>query len=56
MGDTNGTETFDIPEECIAGVVVNEGQNFEVQVKKVPVPEIGMGTPVCSSNSGRPQS
>lgn len=44
MGDTNGTETFDIPQECIAGVVVNEGQNFEVQVKKVPVPEIGMLT------------
>ncbi|KAJ4416999.1 hypothetical protein N0V82_006448 [Gnomoniopsis sp. IMI 355080] len=41
MGDLNGTETFDIPEECIAGVVVNEGENFEVQVKKVPVPEIG---------------
>lgn len=44
MGDTNGTETFDIPQECIAGVVVNEGPNFEVQVKKVPVPEIGMLT------------
>lgn len=45
MGDTNGTETFDIPKECIGGVVVNEGQSFEVQVKKVPVPEIGMVTP-----------
>lgn len=44
MGDTNGTETFDIPQECIAGVVVNEGPDFEVQVKKVPVPEIGMLT------------
>lgn len=42
MGDTNGSETFDIPQECIGGVVVNEGQNFEVQVKQVPVPEIGV--------------
>lgn len=42
MADTNGTETFEIPTECIAGVVKNEGPNFEVEVKKVPVPEIGM--------------
>ncbi|CAN8104104.1 unnamed protein product [Discula destructiva] len=38
---SSGAQTFDIPAECIAGVVVNEGPNFEVQVKKVPVPEIG---------------
>lgn len=47
MGDTNGTETFDIPKECIGGVVINEGQDFEVQVKKVPVPEIGMAPLTC---------
>lgn len=41
MRDETGPETFEIPTECIAGVVVNEGQDFEVQVKKVPVPEIG---------------
>lgn len=41
MADESGIPAFDIPAECIAGVVVNEGPNFEVQVKKVPVPEIG---------------
>lgn len=41
MTNEHGTQTFDIPAEGIAGVVVNEGPNFEVQVKKVPVPEIG---------------
>ncbi|KAK5373625.1 hypothetical protein LTS13_005824 [Exophiala xenobiotica] len=32
---------FDIPEECWAGVVKNEGPNFYIEVEKVPVPEIG---------------
>ena len=33
--------SFDIPKECKAGVVVDEGPNFRVEVKMVPVPEIG---------------
>jgi hypothetical protein len=40
---TNGeapAPTFDIPKECKAGVVVNEGPDFQVQVQNVPVPEI----------------
>lgn len=35
-------QTFDIPKECNAGVCVDEGPNFRVEVQKVPVPEIGM--------------
>lgn len=41
MGDISGVNTFDIPKECIAGVVTNEGPDFILEVKKVPVPEIG---------------
>ena len=40
---TNGeapAPSFDIPKECKAGVVVNEGPNFHVEVQNVPVPEI----------------
>lgn len=33
--------TFDIPKECIAGVVRDEGPDCWVEVTKVPVPEIG---------------
>lgn len=33
--------TFDIPKECLAAVVKNEGPDFYVEVEKVPVPEIG---------------
>ncbi|KAL9619947.1 MAG: hypothetical protein Q9160_005504 [Pyrenula sp. 1 TL-2023] len=33
------TPHFDIPKECWAGVVVDEGPNFHVEVQKVPVPE-----------------
>lgn len=36
------SETFEIPKECKAGVVVNEGANFEVKVEMVPVPEPGL--------------
>ena len=32
--------TFDVPKECKAGVVVDEGPNFRVEVQMVPVPEI----------------
>ncbi|KAH7084602.1 alcohol dehydrogenase 1 [Paraphoma chrysanthemicola] len=34
-------EVFDIPKECKAGVVVDEGPNFRVEVQMAPVPEIG---------------
>jgi hypothetical protein len=40
---TNGPEqTYDIPKKCKAGVVVDEGPNFRVEVQEVDVPEIGM--------------
>lgn len=43
--DANGSEqkqpTYEIPKECNAGVVVNEGPNYHVEVQKVPVPEPG---------------
>lgn len=35
------TPTFEIPKECKAGVVYNEGPNFELKVEMVPVPEPG---------------
>jgi len=38
---TANGETFDIPKECWAGVVVNEGPDFRVELQKLPVPEIG---------------
>ena len=38
----NGKEPFfTIPKECKAGVVVNEGPDFHVEVQMVPVPEPG---------------
>lgn len=53
--------TFDIPKECIAGVVVDEGPDFRVEVQKVPVPEIGtvhestmQGTRTDTNNEFRP--
>ncbi|KIW92938.1 uncharacterized protein Z519_06787 [Cladophialophora bantiana CBS 173.52] len=36
---------FDIPKECKAGVVVNEGPDFHIEVQMVPVPEPGKGAP-----------
>lgn len=41
MADSNGTTTYDIPKKCKAGVVVNEGPDFHVEVQEVDVPEIG---------------
>lgn len=41
MGDTALEKTYDIPKECIGGVVTNEGPNFTVEIKQIPVPEIG---------------
>jgi hypothetical protein len=32
---------FEIPKECKAGVVHNEGPDFELKVEMVPVPEPG---------------
>ncbi|KAI0133756.1 alcohol dehydrogenase 1 [Xylariales sp. AK1849] len=40
MGDSSAPIAFEIPKECIAGVVVNEGPDFHIEVKNVPVPEI----------------
>ena len=46
--DSNGAApTFDIPKECKAGVVVNEGPDFHVEVQTVPVPEIGRPFNLC---------
>lgn len=33
-------QVFDIPKTCKAGVVVNEGPDFHVEVRDVPVPDI----------------
>lgn len=33
---------FEIPKTCKAGVTVNEGPDFHVEVQDVPVPEIGL--------------
>lgn len=37
-------QTFDIPKTCKAGVVVNEGPDFYVEVQDIEVPEIGIYT------------
>ncbi|KAK7883359.1 hypothetical protein LTR67_011328 [Exophiala xenobiotica] len=39
MGDA--TPRPAIPKECLAGVVVNEGPDFHVEVRTIPVPEPG---------------
>jgi propanol-preferring alcohol dehydrogenase len=41
--ESNGSDakTYDIPKKCKAGVVVNEGPDFTVEVQEVDVPEIG---------------
>ena len=52
------TEASDIPSHCKAGVVVNEGPDFHVQVEYVPVPTPGVNdvlirmntTGLCSSD------
>lgn len=35
---------YDIPTHCKAGVVVNEGPDFQVKVEMVPVPEPGLSS------------
>lgn len=41
MSSNTETLQFDIPALCKAGVVVNEGPDFRVEVQMVPVPEPG---------------
>lgn len=41
MTSNGGEQTFDVPKKCKAGVVVDEGPNFRVEVQEVDVPEIG---------------
>ena len=36
------SEEIQIPKTCKAGVVVNEGPDFRVEVQDVPVPEPGI--------------
>jgi hypothetical protein len=36
------SKIYDIPTHCKAGVVVNEGPDFQVKVEMVPVPEPGV--------------
>jgi hypothetical protein len=42
MGSVKENQQYEIPTHCKAGVVVNEGPNFHVEVQTVPVPEPGM--------------
>lgn len=51
MGSVTETQHYDIPTHCKAGVVVNEGPNFHVEVQMVPVPEPGMKHTSRSSHS-----
>ena len=44
MADTK-EQVFNIPKTCKGGVVVNEGPDFRVEVRDVPVPEISEFTP-----------
>jgi len=37
----SGEPQYDIPKKCKAGVVVDEGPNFRVEIQEVDVPEIG---------------
>ena len=39
---TFGQEYFTIPETCRAGVVVNEGPDFTVELSDIEVPEPGI--------------
>jgi propanol-preferring alcohol dehydrogenase len=38
------TKTYDVPKTCKAGVVVNEGPDFKLEIEDVPVPEPGKRT------------
>lgn len=41
MGSRNDKPEYEIPTHCKAGVVVNEGPDFHVEMQMVPVPEPG---------------
>ena len=41
MGSVMEYSQIDIPTHCKAGVVVNEGPDFHVEVQMVPVPQPG---------------
>lgn len=41
MANQNGGQHFDAPKTCKAGVCVNEGPDFCVEIQDVPVPEPG---------------
>lgn len=45
--ETNGS--VEIPKTCKAGVVVNEGPDFHLEVEDVPVPEPGKKSPLILS-------
>jgi hypothetical protein len=45
MGSVMDNADIEIPTHCKAGVVVNEGPNFHVEVQMVPVPEPGKPKP-----------
>ncbi|TVY25655.1 alcohol dehydrogenase [Lachnellula hyalina] len=45
------TLSFDIPKKCKAGVVVNEGPDFQVEVRDVDVPEIGQNECLIKLNA-----
>jgi hypothetical protein len=40
----NKAQAYDIPKTCKAGVVVNEGPDFHIEVQDVDVPEPGKPT------------
>lgn len=49
MAEAKAAPVFDIPKECKAGVVVNEGPDFRVEVQMVPVPEISTFVASCQT-------
>lgn len=51
MAPAATTPRFDIPTHCKAGVVVNEGPDFKVQVETVPVPEPGTNSSIPMETS-----
>jgi len=51
MAETQQEPVFDIPKTCKAGVVVDEGPNFRVEVQDVPVPEIRTSSSLSRSTT-----
>lgn len=48
---SENSKEMEIPKQCKAGVVVNEGPNFHVEVQMVDVPEPGKQTKVRMSKN-----